>query len=95
MNFYQRSSKNNAYFHLQVSNPRNFSPFTHDLLESPGRRQRGGYMNQSTHPSHAGDDDDEDEDEDDEEEEDDDDANDDDANVRPSKLTQIPSVFLQ
>ena len=47
-------------------------------------------MNQSTHPSHAGDDEDEDEDDDD----DDDDEDEDDENVRPSKLTQIPSVFL-
>jgi len=49
-------------------------------------------MNQSTHPSHAGDDEDEDEDED--EDDDDDDDDDDDENVRPSKLTPIPSVFL-
>ena len=72
-NFFLKSRKNIAYFFFKGSKAPDNYPFTHDDLQSLGRPKRGGYMNQSTHPSHAGDDEDEDEDEDEYEDEDEDD----------------------
>ena len=85
-------NKNHRQSHLWRS--QKHDEMGHFNINPWGDLKGGGYMNQSTHPSHAGDDEDEDEDEDEDDDDDDDADDDDNENVRPSKLTQIPSVFL-
>ena len=63
------------------------------VIDQPEDLKGGGTWTNPP-PQVSDDADDEDEDEDDDNDDDDDD-DDDEKNVRPSKLTQIPSVFLQ
>ena len=94
-NFFLKSRKNIAYFLYQGSKAQHNYPFTHDVLQSLGKPERGGTW--TNPPTQASDDDDDahdaddaaDDDAEDDDDEDDDDDDDDEINADTKRISSL------